>query len=131
MPLYCYRCTDAACDHRTEDFRPLAECEVRPLCPRCGAAMGRDLQAEHASVAGDLAPYQSYAVAPMAHEMDDAFVGDDGIWYRRRSDGTLKQLTPGPGFQLDRRTGAIWVTSRQQRRELLKRANLADYTSYG
>lgn len=45
MPVYCYLCPK--CEHKEEQVRPMREYDLRPPCPSCGMAMGRDIHSEH------------------------------------------------------------------------------------
>jgi hypothetical protein len=72
-------------------------------------------------------PYEALSCAPLPSEWDRAVkIGRDH--FVREKGGQLRQINP-PGFELDSRSGAPVIHSRDQKRRLLKTAGLTDYSA--
>lgn len=124
MPTYLQICpacpANGGQDVRLERVAPISACGDNPPCPCCGEPMGRDWSGERAGVA--VASHGAYeACSGGAHEweMDDAYRGDDGNWYRRKEDGVIKQLNP-PGFDLNAKTGDVLIKNPGEKRRYIK-----------
>lgn len=71
MPQYDYACPNG---HRFTEFRPMAECAVKPKCPECQQPAERDFCAEHGGVfhRAGLWPMKSQALGVMPSQIKEA-----------------------------------------------------------